>query len=174
MRRVLALGLSTWYYPVHICLSAPTSRRSASAHERTDSVREPLLLRDGPFSCAAAARDARSSRSNMKHKMRLTRAHFATPTPPVPEKRLASANFSLSLRVVEAHGGCAAVVSKKVAKLSVSRHLLKRRMLSVMRPWCSPTRALVIYTRPGAAALDFAALERELIDLLTRALPQIT
>ncbi len=64
------------------------------------------------------------------------------------------------------------VIGKKVAKLSVFRHLLKRRMASVIAPHCLPTRILIVYARPGAPTLDFPAIQKELGDLLVRALPQ--
>lgn len=106
----------------------------------------------------------------LSRNMRLSRAHFA---PHGPEKRLASSHFSLSIRESGSQGGCAAVISKKVAKLSVTRHLLKRRILAVMRPWCSGSRALVIYARPGATSLDFPTLSNEITELLTRALGRV-
>ena len=65
------------------------------------------------------------------------------------------------------------VVAKKVARLSVSRHLLKRRVLSIIRPWCAPDRALVLYARPGSQMLPFPALKEELTDLMARALPEV-
>lgn len=99
--------------------------------------------------------------------MRLSRAHFA---PSGPETRAASSHFSLSVREAPQNGGCATVISKKVAKLSVSRHLLKRRMLSVMKPYCTKDRAVIVYARPGAAALPYPALAAELSELLARTL----
>ena len=99
--------------------------------------------------------------------MRLSRAHFA---PLGPETRAASPHFSLSVREAPQNGGCATVISKKVAKLSVSRHLLKRRMLSVMKPYCTKDRAVIVYARPGAAALPYPALAAELSELLARTL----
>ncbi len=104
----------------------------------------------------------------LPRKLRLSRALFA---PTGPETRVASPHFSLSIR--EGQGGCAAVISKKVAKLSVRRHLLKRRILSVMRPWCSSNRSLVVYARSGSSLLTYEALQTELSELLTRALGQV-
>lgn len=102
----------------------------------------------------------------ISRKMRLSRAHFA---PSGPEKRASSTHFSLSFRPVETGtGGCAVVVSKKVAKLAVSRHLLKRRIYTALRTECSPDNALIVYTRSGAASLPYAELQEELSDLLTR------
>lgn len=65
------------------------------------------------------------------------------------------------------------MVSKKVSKLSVGRHLLKRRVLSVLRPWCLPARALVVYARPGSQTLTFPILKEELEGLLARAFPEV-
>jgi len=95
----------------------------------------------------------------------LTRRTF----PVVPGARASSTHFSIMASpAAPGHGGCAVVVSKKVARLSVSRHLLKRRMLSVMRPWCSPDQALVAYARTGSSSLPFSELAKELSTLLTR------
>ncbi len=102
--------------------------------------------------------------------MRLSRAHFA---PIGPEKRAASTHFSISIRETKEKGGCAVVVSKKVAKLSVSRHLLKRRVLSILRPYCLSSKAVIVYARPGAGDLDFPALSLELAELLARTLPPL-
>jgi len=79
-----------------------------------------------------------------------------------------SPHFSLSVRECDGNGGSAAVISKKTARLSVSRHLLKRRMLAVLRPYTSLTRAIVAYARPGAASLSFVEVKRELEELLAR------
>ncbi len=103
-------------------------------------------------------------------KLRLSRAHFA---PTGPEKRLVSSHFSLSIRENQAEGGCAVVVSKKVSKLSVGRHLLKRRVLSVLAPWCLSTRILIVYARPGSQTLPYPALQSELTELLARAFPEV-
>lgn len=87
-----------------------------------------------------------------------------------PGARASSAHFSImTTPAAPGHGGCAVVISKKVARLSVSRHLLKRRMLAVLRPWCGPERALVAYARPGSATLPFKELSTELSALVERA-----
>lgn len=98
-------------------------------------------------------------------KLRLSRAQFA---PATQGKRAISAHFSVSYRPLEG-GGCAAVVSKKVAKRSVDRHALKRRINAVLLPWCSPTRSLIVYARAGSLTLSSAQLAEELNELLGRA-----
>ena len=97
--------------------------------------------------------------------MRLSRAHFA---PIGPETRGASPHFSLSTWEAPQKGGVAAVISKKIARFSVSRHLLKRRILAATLPYASPDRAMVIYARPGSPALSYQELKKELDDLITR------
>jgi ribonuclease P protein component len=95
---------------------------------------------------------------------RLTRATF-------PDTRTAyravSPHFSLSWGPAKA-GGAAAIVSKKVAKRSVDRHLLKRRMLAVVASYASPSRFLIAYARAGSPALSFTLVKQELTSLLAR------
>lgn len=82
-------------------------------------------------------------------------------------KRVTSAHFSISYGD-STSGGVAVVISKKVARLAVSRHLLKRRVLAVLRPYVSPKRILVVHTRAGAASLSFPELKEELLSLVTQ------
>ncbi len=97
---------------------------------------------------------------------RLIRALSA---PQGPEKRLAGAFLSLSVRPSDGRGGCAAVVPKKLAPLAVMRHKLKRRILAVLAPWCLPTRIVIVYARAGIATASFADLQEDLTGLLVRA-----
>jgi ribonuclease P protein component len=95
-------------------------------------------------------------------KLRLTRQTF-------PDtrglKRASSIHFSVSYGD-SSKGGIAVVISKKVARLAVSRHLLKRRVLAVARPFVSGNFVMVIHTRAGAADIPFTELKNELISLL--------
>lgn len=70
--------------------------------------------------------------------------------------------------------GGAVVVSKKAAKRSVDRHLLKRRIKAVLKPWLTSGRLIIIHVRPGAMELPFAALEAELTALLRQSFPSGT
>lgn len=101
----------------------------------------------------------------LPRRLRLSRAGF-------PDSRgafrAASAHFSLAWGPAKA-GGAAAVVSKKVARRSVDRHLLKRRMLEVIRPYASPGYSLVAYAKAGSLGLTYAAVRSELEPLLLRA-----
>lgn len=63
------------------------------------------------------------------------------------------------------------IVSKKVARLAVSRHLLRRRIMSVLRPYMHEKLVLVVHTRPGVASLSFSELQNELDSLLRSILP---
>jgi ribonuclease P protein component len=82
-------------------------------------------------------------------------------------KSVTSKHLTLVFGTSEA-GGCAAVVSKKVAKRSVDRHLLKRRILECMREKCSSSRYLVVYAKTGSPKLSFKDLSAELSELFSR------
>jgi ribonuclease P protein component len=84
------------------------------------------------------------------------------------EMRAVSPHFSVSIRLGQVGSG--AVVSKKTEKTSVGRHRLKRRVLSVLRPWCSPTHSIVVYARAGSPLLPFSVVEEEVTTLLTKLL----
>lgn len=60
------------------------------------------------------------------------------------------------------------MVSKAIARQSPARHLIKRRTLSVLRPFCRTNQYLVVYAKAGAATLTFRALSEELTSLLSR------
>lgn len=83
--------------------------------------------------------------------------------------RASSSSFSL-VSTPSPRGGAAAVVSKAVAKRSVDRHLLKRRILAILRPFVRGDRHVVIYAKKQALTLPFSALKDELAGLLTKAL----
>ena len=64
--------------------------------------------------------------------------------------------------------GSAVVVSKKVAKSSVKRHLIKRRVREATAPWNSDSYALIIYARTGSDTLPYSEIVSELTPLLQR------
>lgn len=63
--------------------------------------------------------------------------------------------------------GYAVVVSKKVARLSVTRHRLKRRVLEALRALPLP-KALIIFPKASAAALSSQEIRKELTALLSK------
>jgi ribonuclease P protein component len=81
-------------------------------------------------------------------------------------KRSETEHFSGIFASTHPEGGCAVVVPKKAAASSVVRHLIKRRVMAVIRPSCAPGRALVITARSGAAGLSYKALAEEVSALL--------
>jgi ribonuclease P protein component len=101
----------------------------------------------------------------LPRRLRLSRASFATSKGGV---RLTSPHFSVSLARTANSGGCAAIISKKVARLAVTRHRLKRRILVVLRPWCKKEYALTVFAKTGCASLPFQTLKEELSVLLGR------
>lgn len=102
---------------------------------------------------------------------RLPRAGFEQMT---GLRRSASRHFSISYIESSPIAGQAVVVPKKVAKKSVERHLLKRRVREIMRPWAAPGRVLIIFARTGATTLPFSEIQTELTPLLQQSFPSGT
>ncbi|MGH7175651.1 MAG: ribonuclease P protein component [Minisyncoccia bacterium] len=88
---------------------------------------------------------------------RLARASF--PLVASSRRRAISAHFSLTAS--SQAGGYAVVVSKQVAKRSVDRHRLKRRVAEALKAFPLPP-ALVVYARAGAPSLSFQEISGEL------------
>lgn len=86
--------------------------------------------------------------------------------------RAHSAHFSISYGASPTLAGGAVVVPKKVAKKSVDRHALKRRMREVIRPYLSKNLTLITYAKPGAPALTYQELQKELSVLIEGILPK--
>jgi ribonuclease P protein component len=86
-------------------------------------------------------------------------------------RRSTSRHFAMSFAEQAAIPGVGVVVSKKVAKHSVDRHLLKRQIREIVRPWITESRAFVLFARTGASTLTFSELEAELTALLHQSFP---
>jgi ribonuclease P protein component len=104
---------------------------------------------------------------------RLSRPEFTRVSVDRDAKRLVSTHFSVLVSQFPDVHGCSVVVSKKVVKSSVSRHLLKRRIREVLRPWCSGTAGIIVFARAGCKELTFTELSAELTSLLSRVLSQV-
>jgi ribonuclease P protein component len=81
-----------------------------------------------------------------------------------PDGRAKSPHFSVSISR-QSPGG-AIVISKKVARLSIARHLLKRRISAVIRPYLEKGAGIMVYANAGSATLPFEAIKSELETLL--------
>ena len=88
---------------------------------------------------------------------RLSRASF--PLVAAGQRRAVTPHFSFSAS--REGQGYAVVVSKKVAKSSVARHRLKRRVLARLKD-ASLSPSLIVYARAGAPALTPAELSAEI------------
>ena len=80
-------------------------------------------------------------------------------------QRISSPHFSIAYPRHES--GYAVVVGKTVDKKSVGRHLVKRRVLAVLRSLSLP-KALVIFAKPSAGKLSFEEIKTELTELMSR------
>ena len=93
---------------------------------------------------------------------RLPRAMFLTTIK--HGRRLSSPHFSVVVST-EAKG-YAVVVPKKVARLSVTRHRIKRRVLSALRALSLPP-ALIIFPKVSAHSVSYEDTKTELKNLLS-------
>ncbi|MBI3572252.1 ribonuclease P protein component [Candidatus Kaiserbacteria bacterium] len=81
-------------------------------------------------------------------------------------RRASSAHFSLVVPAGNLHG-YAVVIPKKVARFSVTRHRLKRRVLSVLRALPLPP-ALIVFPKVSTLALSSEEIKAELASLLSK------
>ena len=63
--------------------------------------------------------------------------------------------------------GYAVVVPKKVARLSVTRHRIKRRVLAALRTLSLPP-ALIVFPRASASSVSYKNIQAELASLLPK------
>lgn len=102
----------------------------------------------------------------LPRRLRLSRASF----PRGREGLRASSPFFTIVTGPSKDGGCAVVVSKAVAKKATARHRIKRQLLSILSPWCTKDRFLVVYAKKGIDTPSFKALQEELTGLLSKTL----
>jgi ribonuclease P protein component len=102
-------------------------------------------------------------------RLRLSRRGFMEVSADRSAKRATSEHFSAVLSVSHlSNSGCAVVVSKKVAKSAVARHLLKRRIRAALHEWCSSSHGLILYARAGSTEVPFSEISSEISNLLPR------
>ena len=107
---------------------------------------------------------ALNSRSNsvFPRKKRLSRAQFPTA---LMGRRVSSVHFSVVIpKNIE---GYAVIVPKKIAKLSVTRHIIKRRVLSALRKLSLPP-SLIVFSRSSLDGVHYQDIEKELADLISK------
>ena len=95
---------------------------------------------------------------------RLSRADFGKQSSLVG-KRISSENFSATVPL--GGSGYAVVVSKKVAKLAVGRHRIKRRVIAALQAHTLPS-ALIVYPKASIQKLTKKELMDELELLISR------
>ena len=81
-------------------------------------------------------------------------------------RRAHSPHFFISYGPAASDGGSAVIVPKKAVKGAVARHLLKRRVRAIMKPYSAPERVIIVQAKSGAAELSFSQVQEELSPLL--------
>jgi ribonuclease P protein component len=95
---------------------------------------------------------------------RLSRSDF--PAALKGGRRVSSAHFTAVVSVQSK--GSAVVVPKKVARLSVTRHRIKRRVLAVLRTLPRP-RSIILFPNAKVATMPYEELGAEIALLLSKA-----
>jgi len=88
-------------------------------------------------------------------------------------RRFSSEHFTAVLSTIKDHVlpngtyGYAVVVSKKVARLSVTRHLIKRRILHALKTLPLP-KNLILFPQPSIVGVHYQDIKIELANLLSK------
>lgn len=160
----------------HFCSSCPNER----INQKSVSARQPTDFFHGQRQ-APAARSYKAAAALAVHVLlldsvfprreRLSRAMF--PAILSNGRRFSSAHFTAVLSaakdkiVSNSNQGYAVVVSKKVARLSVTRHLIKRRVLHALKTLPLP-RTLILFPRPSIVGIHYKDIKTELENLLSK------
>jgi ribonuclease P protein component len=80
-------------------------------------------------------------------------------------RRLSSPHFTLIFS--KEAKGYAVVVSKKVARLSVTRHRIKRQVLTALRTLALPS-SLVVFPKSSASSVSYQDIRAEIAGVLSK------
>ncbi|MBI4088925.1 ribonuclease P protein component [Candidatus Kaiserbacteria bacterium] len=81
-------------------------------------------------------------------------------------KRTSSPHFKVIIPT--AAKGYSVVVPKKVARLSVTRHRIKRRTLSILRTIDKLPPALILFPQSSVAQMSYQNIKDEILGLLSK------
>jgi ribonuclease P protein component len=81
-------------------------------------------------------------------------------------RRAHSPHFFISYGPAVDEGGSAVIVPKKAVKGAVARHLLKRRIRALLRPYSTRDRVIIVQAKAGAADISYEQMHEELSPLL--------
>lgn len=79
-------------------------------------------------------------------------------------RRLSSPHFTAV--VSKEAKGYAVIISKKIARLSVTRHRIKRRVYTVLRTLPLPS-ALIVFPKASISSVSYQDMKREIEGLLS-------
>lgn len=148
------------------CRNRPINRKSANVPRPTDfSLGEPKVP-DARFYSAGAVPVGHVSRPDspvFPRQKRFPRTFF--PEALRNSRRFSSSHFAVL--IPERGEGYAVVVPKKVARLSVTRHRIKRQISEILRTIPLPT-ALIVFSRSPLDDVHYEDMKKELTDLLSR------
>lgn len=94
---------------------------------------------------------------------RLKRAEFAKALS--GGRRVSSLHFTVV--APEKERGYAVVVPKKVANLSVTRHIIKRKVMAALRTVNMP-KALIVFPKSSVSSVSYQDMKKELAMLISK------
>ncbi|TAK57686.1 MAG: ribonuclease P protein component [Bacteroidetes bacterium] len=92
-------------------------------------------------------------------------AREAFPTALKSGRRFSSPHFSIVIS--NEASGYAVIVPKKVARLAVTRHRIKRRVLAALRSLPLPP-SLIVFPKTSVNSVSYQEVQRELATLLSK------
>jgi ribonuclease P protein component len=95
---------------------------------------------------------------------RLSRNDF--PAALAAGRRVASPHFKAVISAKTT--GYAVVIPKKVARLSVTRHRIKRQVLSALRSFPELPPSLILFPQSSVALMNYRDIETELAGILSK------
>jgi len=102
------------------------------------------------------------------HRKRFPRALF--PPALATGRRLLSPHFTVIIPktgiLPDGEQGYAVVIPKKIVKLSVTRHSIKRHIVEALRTLSLPP-ALIVFLRASISGVHYRDIEKELSDLIS-------
>ncbi len=128
------------------------------------AARQPPAARLSKVAAVPAAKASRPNLPVFSRRERLSRAMF--PAALSAGLRLSSPHFTFV--VSKEAKGYAVVVSKKVVRLSVTRHRIKRRVLAALRTLPSLPPALIIFPKSSASSVSYQDMRMEIADILSK------
>ena len=158
-------------YNLFLCRNRPINQKERNGQKLTGFLPVLQQARGGQLSVVVVVLGEQNFRPKLvfPKQKRLSRAAF--PHFLKDGRRLSSLNFSIIIpkkaEIPTKEQGYAVVVSKKVARLSVTRHRIKRQVLTALRTLPLP-QTVILFPKASVAKMSYQDILAELTDLFSK------